>query len=152
MKKISRLLTVVFVLCMAFSTVAFAAEPEMSAMEGSDIQLYASEIADEVSIEPREPAAPLSRATITDIYMDTDTGRVYADVEVVGYGSTFGYINGSRVSLSASKPIGSPIVTGFKFTFDCGVLSSGTYTFRYSGTSYNRPWNTISVEATFTVP
>lgn len=67
MKKISRLITVVLALCMAFSTVAFAAEPEMSVTEVSDIQMYVSEMAGEVGIQPREPAPPISGATITDI-------------------------------------------------------------------------------------
>ena len=43
-------------------------------------------MAGEVGIQPREPAAPISGATITDILQDTDTGRIYAVVEVTGYG------------------------------------------------------------------
>ena len=82
MKKISRLVTLVLALCMAFSTVAFAAEPEMSITEVSDIQQYVSEKAGEVGIEPREPAAPITSATITDILQDTKTGKIYAVVEV----------------------------------------------------------------------
>ncbi len=56
---------------MVFSTVAFAAEPEMSVTEVSDIQKYVSEMAGEAGIEPREPAAPITSATITDILQDT---------------------------------------------------------------------------------
>ena len=152
MKKISRLITVVLALCMAFSTVAFAAEPEMSVKEVSDIQTYVSEMAGEVGIQPREPAAPISGATITDILQDTDTGRVYAVVEVTGYGYAYGYIDGTKVALYDEIPVGSPIVTGFIYIFDCGVLSSGSHTFRYSGTSYNRPWNTVNRQVTFDVP
>lgn len=152
MKKISRFITVVLALCMAFSTVAFAAEPEMSVTEVSDIQMYVSEMVGEVGIQPREPAPPISGATITDILQDTDTGRIYAVVEVTGYGSTFGYIDGTRVSLYSSTPVGSPVVTGWIYIFDCGVLSSGSHTFRYSGTSYNRPWNTVNRQVTFVVP
>ena len=132
MKKISRLMTLVLALCMAFSTVAFAAEPEMSVTEVSDIQKYVSEMA--------------------DILQDTDTGRVYAVVEVVEYGYAYGYIDGTKVELYDSTPVGSPIVTGFIYIFDCGVLSSGSHTFRYSGTSYNRPWNTVNRQVTFNVP
>ena len=135
MKKISRLITLVLALCMVFSTVAFAAEPEMSVTEVSDIQKYVSEMAGEAGIEPREPAAPITSATITDILQDTDTGRVYAVVEVVGYGYAYGYIDGTKVELYDSTPVGSPVVTGFIYIFDCGVLSSGSHTFRYSGTS-----------------
>ena len=148
MKKISRLVTLVLALCMAFSTVAFAAEPEMSITEVSDIQQYVSEKAGEVGIEPREPAAPITSATITDILQDTETGKIYAVVEVVGYG----YIDGTKVELYDSTPVGSPVVTGFIYIFDCGVLSSGSHTFRYSGTSYNRPWNTVNRQVTFNVP
>lgn len=99
MKKFTKLVTLVLALCMAFSTVAFAAEPEMSVTEVSDIQQYVSEMAGETGIQPREPAAPITSATITDILQDTDTGRVYAVVEVVGYGSTFGYGNRQRAGL-----------------------------------------------------
>lgn len=152
MKKISRLITLVLALCMVFSTVAFAAEPEMSVTEVSDIQMYVSEMVGEVGIQPREPAPPISGATITDILQDTDTGRIYAVVKVTGYGSTFGYIDGTRVSLYSSTPVGSPVVTGWIYIFDCGVLSSGSHTFRYSGTSYNRPWNTVNRQVTFVVP
>lgn len=152
MKKISRLITVVLALCMAFSTVAFAAESEMSVTEVSDIQMYVSEMAGEVGIQPREPAPPISGATITDILQDTNTGRVYAVVEVTGYGYAYGYIDGTKVELYDSTPVGSPIVTGFIYIFDCGVLSSGSHTFRYSGTSYNRPWNTVNRQVTFNVP
>lgn len=152
MKKISRLLTVVFVLCMVFSTVAFAAEPEMSVTEISGIEQYVSDMAGEVGVEPRDSAPPITRAEIVDILQDTDTGRVYAVVDVVGYGYAYGYIDGARVDLYSSTPVGSPVVTGFRYIFDCGVLSSGTHTFRYSGTSYNRPWNTVNVQASFPVP
>lgn len=152
MKKISRLMTLVLALCMAFSTVAFAAEPEMSVTEVSNIQQYVSEMAGEVGIEPREPAPPITSATIVDILQDTDTGRVYAVVDVVGYGYAYGYIDGVKVELYSSTPVGSPIVTGFRYIFDCGVLSSGTHTFRYSGTSYNRPWNTVNTQVSFPVP
>lgn len=152
MKKISRIITLVFALCMVFSTVAFAAEPEMSVTEISDIQQFVSDTAGEVGIEPREPAPPITSATIVDILQDTDTGRVYAVVDVVGYGYAYGYIDGVKVELYSSTPVGSPIVTGFRYIFDCGVLSSGTHTFRYSGTSYNRPWNTVNTQVSFPVP
>lgn len=152
MKKISKIITLVLALCMAFPTMAFAAETEMSITEVSNIQQYVSDTASDVGIEPREPAAPITGATITDILQDTNTGRIYAVVEVVGYGYAYGYINGSKVDLYSSTPVGSPIVTGFVYIFDCGVLSSGSHTFRYSGTSYNRPWNTVSRQVTFNVP
>lgn len=152
MKKISKLITAVLVLCMAFSTVAFAAEPDMTVKKVSDIQGYFKELAGEPGIETREPAPPITSATILDILLDDSTGNVYAIVQVAGYGSTYGYIDGVRVDLIDVEPIGSPIVTGFLYLFDCGVLSSGSHTFRYSGTSYNRPWNTVSAQATFDVP
>lgn len=152
MKKITRLITVVLALCMAFSTVAFAAEPEMSVTEVSDIQTYVSEIAGEVGIEPRDAAPPITDADIIDILQDTDTGEIYVVVEVVGYGSTYGYIDGTRTDDYTITPVGSPIVTGFIYIFNCGVLSSGSHTFRYSGTSYNRPWNTVNRQIRFDVP
>lgn len=128
---------------MAFSTVAFAAEVEMSVTEVGDIQKYASETVGEVGIEPEEPAPSIMSAAIVDILQDTDTGRVYAVVDIVGYGYAYGYIDGTKVDIYSSTPVDSPIVTCFRYIFDCGVLSSGTHTFRYSGTSYNRPWNTV---------
>lgn len=152
MKKISRIITLVFVLCMAFSTVAFAAESEMTLTEISGIDEYISSMDGEPGIESREAAPPITSATIFDILQDTDTGRIYAVVDVVGYGYAYGYIDGTRVDLHSSTPVGSPIVTGFRYVFDCGVLSSGTHTFRYSGTSYNRPWNTVNTQASFQVP
>lgn len=53
----------VLALCMAFLTVAFEAEPEMFVTEVSDIQMYVPEMAGEVCIQTREPAAPISGAT-----------------------------------------------------------------------------------------
>lgn len=152
MKKLAKLITLVMVLCMSFSTVAFAAEPTMSVTEVSDVQEYFQSKATGSGIESREPAPPITSATITDILLDDSTGHVYAIVEVAGYGSTFGYIDGTRVDLIDSATIGSPIVTGFIYLFDCGVLSSGSHTFRYSGTSYNSPWNTVNRQVTFQVP
>lgn len=151
MKKISRLITTVLVLCMAFSTVAFAAETT-SITEVNDAQAYFNDKAGEPRIQLRASAPPITSATITDILLDDSNGHVYAIVRVAGYGSAYGYIDGTRVTLSDSETIGSPVVTGFIYRFDCGVLSSGSHTFRYSGTSYNRPWNTVSTQVTFTVP
>lgn len=151
MKKISRLITTVLVLCMAFSTVAFAAETT-SITEVNDAQAYFNDKAGEPGIQSREPAPPITSATITDILLDDSNGHVYAIVQVAGYGSAYGYIDGTRVTLADSATIGSPVVTGFIYLFDCGVLSSGSHTFRYSGTSYNSPWNTVSTQITFQVP
>lgn len=104
-------------MCMSFSTVAFAAEPTMSVTEVSDVQEYFQSKATGSGIESREPAPPITSATITDILLDDYTGHVYAIVEVAGYGSTFGYIDGTRVDLIDSATIGSPIVTGFIYLF-----------------------------------
>lgn len=100
MKKISRLITTVLVLCMEFSTVAFAAETT-SITEVNDAQAYFNDKAGEPGIQSREPAPPITSATITDILLDD---------------------------------------------------SNGSHTFRYSGTSYNSPWNTVSTQVTFQVP
>lgn len=152
MKKISRMFVCILMLCMTFSTVAFAAESEMSVKKVDNIQHDCLDKVEKVEAVRREPAPPITSATIINILQDTDTGNVYVLVEVAGYGSTFGYLDGSRVPLYKTENIGSPVVTGFVYWFDCGVLSSGTYTFRYSGTSYNKPWNTVNQEITFTVP
>lgn len=150
MKKISKLLACALVLCMGFSTVAFAAEDEVTVEE--NLQQEFSDYTNEVEIVPLAAAPPITRAAITDIKQEISTGTVYAYVDVTGYGSTFGYLDGVRVPLSKTTNVGSPVVTGFRYEFNCGVLSSGTYTFRYSGTSYNKPWNTVNLEVTFTVP
>lgn len=158
MRKISKLITTVLVLCMVFSTVAFTAEPAFAAdptpsvIKVNDVQAYFYDKAGEPGIQSREPAPPITSAVITDILLDDSTGNVYAIVQVTGYGSTYGYIDGSRVNLIDSVTIGSPIVTGFLYLFDCGVLSKGSHTFRYSGTSYNSPWNTVNTQVTFQVP
>lgn len=152
MKKFVRIITLIMILCMSFSTVALAADSVMSVTEVSDVQAYFQSKADGCGIESRQPAPPITSATITDILLDDSTGHVYAIVEVTGYGSTFGYIDGTRVNLVDSATIGSPVVTGFIYLFDCGVLLSGNHTFKYSGTSYNSPWNTVNRQVTFQVP
>lgn len=151
MKKISKLLTVVLALCMAFSTVAFAAEPEKSVTEESDIQMYALKTADEDSVQPLDAAPPLTSAKITRIYQDTK-GKTFVEVEATGYGTCKGYVDGRRATLSGSKPVGVTAITGFVYTFDCGVLTSGTHTFEYTGTSINPPKKTINIERAFDVP
>lgn len=108
--------------------------------------------ANESEIELFEAASPITSAVITDVLLDDSNNHVYALVKVMGYGSTFGYIDGMRVDLLKTTTIGSPVVKGFVYWFDCGVLSSGSHTFRYSGTSYNSPWNTVSTQVTFQVP
>lgn len=151
MKKITRFITAVLILCLAFSTVAFAAE-RITVKKVNGAQQYFNDKFGESGIQTRDPAPPITSATIVDILLDDSNNHVYAIVQVTGYGSAYGYIDGMGVSLVDSAPIGSPVVTGFFYLFDCGVLSSGTHTFRYSGTSYNSPWNTVSAQATFSVP
>lgn len=65
MKKLAKLITLVMVLCMSFSTVAFAAEPTMSVTEVSDVQEYFQSKATGSGIESREPAPPITSATIS---------------------------------------------------------------------------------------
>lgn len=68
MKKILKLITLDLVVCMAFSTVAFAAESEMSVSKVSGIQKNVSDMTGKVGIEPREPAAQITSATIVGYF------------------------------------------------------------------------------------
>lgn len=152
MSKIKRLMVGLVTLSVLLSSTPVLAM-ESNVSEDEVVQNYQTtdvRIIDE--IKPNDAAPAISSATIEDILIDDDTGNVYAIVSVTGYGSAYGYIDGASVSLLQSTPVGSPVVTGFVYIFDCGVLSSGSHTFRYSGTSYNKPWNTVNRTATFNVP
>ncbi len=122
MKRTLRVLSIVCILLIAFSTTAFA-----------------------------EPAPPVSSAQFYDAYIGTD-GNVYIAVEVAGYGSSIRATwDGSAINDYDTNYIGKPIVTGFIYTFNCGQATLGSHPFTFSITSLNYPWNTVSLSDTFTI-
>lgn len=120
MKRTLRILSVVCILLIAFSTTTFAA-----------------------------PAPPVSSANIIDAYIGTD-GNVYIAVQVTGYGSPSATWDGVTADYDI-QTIGKPTVTGFYYTFNCGEATIGSHTFKFSITSHNSPWNTVSLSETFTI-
>ncbi|WP_024831618.1 DUF4879 domain-containing protein [Ruminiclostridium josui] len=122
MKRTLRVLSVVCILLIAFSTTAFAA-----------------------------PAPPVSSAQFYDAYIGDD-GNVYIAVEVTGYGSTRRATwDGNTVNDYDIEYIGSSPVTGFIYTYNCGPATIGSHPFTFSITSSNYPWNTVNLSATFTI-
>jgi hypothetical protein len=120
-KRTLRIIAIACIFLIAFSTTAFA-----------------------------EPAPPVSSAQIVDAYIGTD-GNVYITVQVTGYGDPTAFWDSGLVTDYDSQTIGSPIVTGFYYTYNCGEAIIGTHTFKFSVRSYNYPWNTLSASGTFTI-
>lgn len=150
LRKIRRLLAFSFVLVMMFSMTAFAAENGGS--KGTAIKLDKVDNSDE-TVPTSGPAPTVSSVTIEGAYIDNN-GNVIVQVYVVGYGhNEVAKWNGVSAKLEDEDLITGTgnVVYAFRQYWNCGAAVAGTYTFTYSTTSINFPYNTVSASAQFTV-
>lgn len=59
--------------------------------------------------------------------------------------------DGMQYYVSSSTPVGSPIVTGYRYEVKCAPAVVGDHNFTFRITSVNSPWNTMSTSAVITV-
>jgi hypothetical protein len=100
-------------------------------------------------------AAPAPAVTSLQITGATiSSGNVYVTVKVTGYGNEYAWWDGKLVGPRETSNIitsNGVDVIGWSDTYNCGTATKGTHTFKFSDTSWNRPWNTLSVSATYNI-
>lgn len=156
MKKFIKIICMAMMLVLCFSMTAFAAENEGSSDElevtftnGPTVN-FIDENTD-IGILPKAPAPAVSSVQVVGATIKSD-GCVYVTVNVVGYGKNiYSTYDGMQYYVSSSTPVGSPVVTGYRYEVKCAPATVGNHNFTFRITSVNSPWNTMSTSAVITV-
>ncbi len=167
MKRITKIMALSLVLCMMFSTVAFAAENEdvlttseespfevmidgsakPSAPPLTDFYVWGVQSSDHPTIEQIQYTSSFFPVSTTENHGGTWL-KVYV-VEVGYAGQRFAYFNNSLMSLNNTYPLdfdGDNIIDGYI----CEWLYQGNFTngtFKANSKSTNYPWNTMYISS-----
>lgn len=153
MKKIMKVLSVSLMLTLLLSLTAFAKDTSNIIVEKGDLK----DVTDMISVdtlgeleqeqaESYGPAPQVSSVQVAQAYIEN--GHLMVPVVVAGYGSPTATLNERSITNFTSQTIGKPVVTGFLYTFDCGVATVGTHRFYVSVRSTNFP-NTVKTDLEF---
>lgn len=154
MKKLMRFLSLSLMFTMLFSMTAFAKDAGELTVEKNLRKNVTDLVAadtlvspeDETSVMPYGPAPQVSSVQVAQPYIEN--GHLMVPVVVAGYGTPTATLNERAVTKYTTQMIGKPIVTGFVYTFDCGVATVGTHRFYVSVRSTNFP-NTVKTDLEF---
>ncbi|MBU5477945.1 YolA family protein [Eubacterium sp. MSJ-13] len=151
-KRLRRIVALMFAFVMIFSTTAFAAENDNS--DELKITMENVEYSYDGQVS-KAPAAAVSSVTIVseEAYINSK-GNVIIPVYIVGYGHNE-IAKWDATKAKYVKDItytrADRVVYAFKQYWNCGKAVAGKHTFKFSTTSINSPWNTVSAIAQFKI-